>query len=54
MNTSLVDLRQSYTKDIGKSPINPSNEAGSSFYTDEYTIWLEQYLLKLLNMDRYG
>ncbi len=39
------DLKQQYLKETGISCMNPNNEAGSNFYTDDYTQWLEQKLL---------
>ena len=45
-----TDLKQIYQKEMSVSCMNPNNEAGSNFYTDDYTQWLEQYLLKLLNV----
>ncbi len=45
-----IDLKRQYKEETGNSCMNPNNEAGSNFYTDDYTQWLEQYLLKLLNV----
>ena len=42
------DLRDKYNKETGKTAYNP-NWMDSS-YTDDYTEWLEEYLLKLLNI----